>query len=412
MTRREGQIIEYRSKGKRLYRIRYDAPPVYDPETGTLKRKQAGASGFATKGDAADALREAFTRRASGQPVEPSREPCGAYLTRWLAGLRVKSTTLDAYRVAIEVHTIPRLGGVRLSELTAEHLDGLYRELEAHGKAAGRCRTAGVTCAALGCSPDRHEGLAPKSVRHVHTALRKALQDAVERGYLLRNVADLANPPTQRDARSRRARDKAWTVEQLRTFLETAKGDRLWPLLRLLATTGLRRGEVLGLAWEDVDLDAGRLTVRRTVTEVNGRVVESDWTKTDAGQRSLDLDATTVAALKAWRAAQARERLQAGPAWVESGAVFTAEDGAKLRPSRLSHRFLELSRRVGLPAVGVHGLRHSYATAALRAGVSPEVVSKRLGHASVAITLGIYAHVLENDDRAAAELTASAIDGG
>jgi integrase len=411
MARREGHIEEYEAHGKRLYRIRYEMPPTFDPETGQLKRRQRRQSGYATKKEAAKALREALGRVELGRPVEPSRDPLGKYLTSWLAGLRVRPTTRDAYRVAVEVHVLPRLGGVRLSELTAEDLDGLYRALEQHGKAAGPCRTVGVTCREHGCSPDRHEGLSPKSVRHVHTAIRKALQDALERGYVTRNVADLANPPSQRDARSRRARDRAWTVEQLRTFLVSVNGDRMWPAWRLLATTGLRRGELLGLGWDDVDLDASRLTVRRTVTEVNGKVVESDWTKTDAGQRTVDLDATTVATLRTWRRRQLEERLADGPAWVESGAVFTAEDGTRLRPSRLSHRFLELSRRAGLPAIGVHGIRHSYATASLRAGVSPEVISNRLGHASVAITLGIYAHVLERDDRAAAELTASAIDG-
>jgi integrase len=273
MARREGHIEEYRANGQRRYRIRYEVAPTFDSETGRLKRRQRRQSGYATKAEAAKALREALGRQASGRPDAPSRDPLGVYLPAWLAGLRVKPTTRDNYRTAVEVHVLPRLGGVRLSELTAEQLDGLYRELEARGKAAGRCRTAGVTCKANRCAPERHDGLSPKSVRHVHSALRKALQDALERGYVARNVADLANPPSQRDARSRRARDKAWTVEQLRTFLDATRDDRLWPLLRLAATTGLRRGELLGLGWEDVDLDAGRLTVRRTVTGVRQLMV-------------------------------------------------------------------------------------------------------------------------------------------
>jgi integrase len=418
MARREGRVESYRTKGgEELYRIRYDLPPTYDPDTGQLKRRQQSRSGFRTSKEANRALREALGRRDEGHAaVEPSRDPLAKYLTAWLSGLRGAATTRDNYRVAAEVHTIPRIGGVRLAELTAEHVDALYRELEAHGKAArtptGKtCRTAGVTCRDQGCDPDAHEGLSAKSVRHVHTMLRKALQDAVQRGYLLRNVADLANPPTQKDARSRRARDKAWTTDQLRAFLTAAEDDRLAPLWRLLATTGLRRGELLGLGWSDVDLDAGRLTVRRSTTEVDGRVVESDWTKTDAGQRTLDLDPKTVAALRAWRKRQREDQL-AALGWQDTGRIATREDGAVLRPSYLSRRFLALCRRQGLPEVGVHGLRHSYATAALRAGVSPEVVSKRLGHSSVAITLSIYAHVLERDDRAAAELTAAAIDGG
>lgn len=414
MARREGYIETYTTKGgDKLYRIRYDLPPTYDAETGDLIRKQRRQSGFKTSKAASKALRDVLGRRDAGLgTVEPSRDPLAKYLGAWLAGLRVKPTAKDNYRVAAEVHVIPRLGGVRLSDLNAEQVDGLYRELEAHGKRARLCRTAGVTCTEHDCTPDLHDGLAPKSVRHVHTMLRKALQDAVQRGYLIRNVVDLANPPTQRDARSLRARDKAWTTTQLRAFLTAARQDRLWPLWRLLAQTGMRRGELLGLTWNAIDLDGCQLTIRGTVTEVGGAVVTSDWTKTDAGQRTLGLDAQTVDALRAWKRRQLEERMAAGPAWVDAdGALVTAEDGHALRPSYVSRRFLKLCRALDLPAIGIHGLRHTYATASLRAGVSPEVISERLGHASVAITLSIYAHVLERDDQAAADLAAAAIDG-
>lgn len=299
-----------------------------------------------------------------------------------------------------------------LSNLTAEQVDGLYRQLERHGKRAGECRTAGVTCRASGCAPERHEGLAPKSVRHVHTMLRKALQDAVDRGYLGRNVADLAHPPTQRAARGHRARDKAWTVDQLRTFLAESAQSRLAPLWQLASTTGLRRAELCGLRWADVDLERARLRVSRTITEVRGQLVVQDDAKTEAAERSFALDARTVAALRRWKSRQAEERLAAPPGvWSDTGLVFTREDGSGYRPKRLSSAFTAEVDRAGLPRIGVHGLRHAYATAALRAGVSPEVVSKRLGHSSVMITLTIYAHVFEQDDEAAAELVAEAIYG-
>jgi integrase len=209
-----------------------------------------------------------------------------------LDGLAVKPTTLDNYRTAAQIHTIPRLGGVALADLTAEHVDALYRELERRGKAVETCRTAGVTCKASDCAPARHEGLAPKSVRHVHTMLRKSLPDAVERGYLGRNVCDLANPPTQRDARGRRARDKAWTVDQLRTFLSSIADDRHYALWLLIASTGMRRREACGLRWDEVDLDRGRVRVARTITEVRGRLVVQDDGKSDAAERSIALERT------------------------------------------------------------------------------------------------------------------------
>jgi integrase len=389
------------------WRIRWDLSP--DPYTG--KRRQGSQRGFVTRKAADAALAEKIGQVNAGTYVAPSRQRLAVYLTTWLGGLRVKPTTLDNYRTAAEVHTIPRLGGIALEALSAEHVDGLYRELERHGRAAGTCRTAGVTCKANHCSPDEHAGLAPKSVRHVHTMLRKALQDAVERGYLGRNVCDQANPPTQHDARGRRARDRSWTLDQVRMFLDKTAEDRLAPVWVLLATTGLRRAEVLGLRWSEVDLDRGRLRISQTITEVRGRLIIQGDAKSDAAERSIGLDTRTIETLRRWKVTQAADQLAWPGDWPTHGLVFTQSNGQGYRPKRLSSQFTTASDAAGLPRIGAHGIRHSYATAALRAGVSPEVVSKRLGHASVVVTLSIYAHVFEQDDQAAAELTARAIFG-
>ena len=409
-----GSVEKYRVSTKHpdtgrydRWRIRWDLTP--DPYTGN--RRQGSQRGFATRKAADAALTEKVGQVTAGTYVAPSRQRLAVYLTTWLAGLRVKPTTLDNYRTAAEVHTIPRLGGIALEALSAEDVDGLYRELERHGKAAGKCRTAGVTCKANGCSPENHDGLAPKSVRHVHTMLRKALQDAMLRGYLGRNVCDLANPPTQRDARGRRARDKSWTLDQLRTFLDRTADDRLSPVWTLLATTGLRRAEVLGLRWSEVDLDRGRIRIAQTITEVRGKLVIQADGKSDAAERSIGLDAHTLETLRRWKACQAEDQLSWPGDWPDTGLVFTQRNGEGYRPKRLSSQFTATCDEVGLPRIGAHGLRHTYATAALRAGVSPEVVSKRLGHGSVVVTLSIYAHVFEQDDQAAAELTARAIFG-
>lgn len=414
MSGKRGTIDKYKVSARHpetgryeRWRIRWDLPP--DPYTG--KRRRGSKRGFATERAADKELTDVLGKVNAGTYVAPSKQRLAVYLTAWLAGLRVKPTTHDNYRTAAEVHVIPRLGGVALSDLTAEQVDGLYRELEQHGKAAGKCRTAGVTCKANKCSRDEHGGLSPKSVRHVHTMLRKALQDAVGRGYLGRNVADLANPPTQRSARSRRARDKAWNLEQLRTFLDATSDDWSGALWGLLAATGLRRAEAIGLRWDEVDLDSGRLRISRTITEVRGRLVVQDDGKSDAAERSIALDRRTVELLRRWKSRQAQARLAWSGDWPDTGLVFTREDGEGLRPKRVSSVFTAAVDRAGLPRIGVHGLRHTYATAALRAGVSPEVVSKRLGHSSVVVTLSIYAHVFEQDDQAAAEQVADAIYG-
>jgi integrase len=409
-----GAIDKYRVSTKHpatgrydRWRIRWELPP--DPYTG--ERRRGSEAGFPTRKAAERRHAEVMTEVGAATYVVPTRDRLGAYLAEWLKALAVKPTTLDNYRTAAEIHVIPRLGGVALADLNAEQVDRLYRELERHGKRAGSCRTAGLTCRSNDCRPERHEGLSPKAVRHVHTMLRKALQDAVDRGYLGRNVADLANPPTQRAAASAGARDKVWTTDQLRAFLLATAEYRLGPLWQLLATTGLRRAEVLGLRWSDLDLERGRLRVVRTVTEVRGRLVIQQDGKTDAAQRSLALDARTVEALRRWKVWQAEEQLDPTAEPPNVGLVFTREDGEGHRPKRVSSTFTATSDQLGLPRIGIHGLRHSYATAALRAGVSPEVVSKRLGHSSVVITLSLYAHVFEQDDRAAADVTARAIYG-
>jgi integrase len=386
----KGNVDSYMTAAGKRWRIRYDLPP--DPITG--RRRATTKRGFTRERDAQRALREILVSVERGTYVEPSQAPLGAYLGRWLDGIRVRPTTLAQYRQCADVYVIPRLGGIPLHALTPEHLDGLYRQLERSGRRDGR-------------------GLAPKSVRHVHTMLRKALQDATQRGHVLRNVADLANPPTAKQARSTAPKDRVWTGEQLRMFLESVRDDRMHAAWHLLATTGMRRGELLGLRWSDVDLDARRLHVEQALTVVGGKPT---WTlvKTDRGSRVVALDQVTVAVLRAHRTTQLEERMVAGPVWHEDEhgpLVFTRQDGGPVHPERLSDWFEQRCGSAGLPHIGVHGLRHSYITVALRAGVSPEVLSPRVGHADVAITLSIYAHVRREDDEAAAATAASAILG-
>lgn len=173
------------------------------------RRRQRRRGGFTSKAEAERARRELLGRVDTSTYVDASRSTVADYVRRWLEGIRVKPTTVANYRTSAESYAIPRIGGLELRSLTAEHLDVLYRELEHEGGRGG-------------------QGLAPKTVGHVHTMLRKALQDAVDRGHLPRNVADLANPPTQRQARSTAARDRVWTAEQLQQFLASVSDDRLY----------------------------------------------------------------------------------------------------------------------------------------------------------------------------------------
>jgi integrase len=206
-----------------------------------------------------------------------------------------------------------------------------------------------------------------------------------------------------------------WTAEQLRAFLDLLRGDKLETAILLGAMTGMRRGEVLGLRWRDVDLDTGRLVVRQTLSaprnvDTGQHVPVYGAPKTKKGQRVITLDAQTVAALRAYRKAQLAERMRYGVR-VDHDLVFTEPDGSPIHPDRFRKRFEIRVRRSELPLIRFHDLRHTYATLALQAGMPAKVVSERLGHASIGITLDTYSHVLPAMDEQAAEQVAALIFG-
>jgi integrase len=316
-----------------------------------------------------------------------------AFLTdQWLPTVRaaIRPTTWATYRIYAEAHVIPVLGPIPLQALTATHLNRLYADLAEHGRRDGR------------------GGLKPKSVRHVHVLLHKALRDAVRWGLVARNVAEAADPPRV----PRRQRD-VWSAEQLRSFLEATRQDRLAAMWLRFATTGMRRSELLGLPWRAVNLEAtpGRLAVIETVVLVDKQPIIVAEPKTATSRRQLALDPFTAAALKAHRVRQLQERLAWGPAWTDTGLVFTREDGQRLHPEHVTKRFARLVRAAGLPPITLHGIHHSYATAALAAGEPLKVVSERLGHASTSTTANLYQHVPPSMDERTANAVAQLILG-
>jgi len=224
-------------------------------------------------------------------------------------------------------------------------------------------------------------------------------------GYVARNVASAVELP-----KGTTPEMQVWSPEQLRCFLDHVRDDRLSAAWLLIATTGMRRGELAGLRWTDVDLNAGRVSPRRPRVVVDNEVIVSE-PKTAKGRRSLALDPVTVAALRRHRAEQATERIAAGPLWRHSGLVFTWPDGSPIHPQRFSSWFEQHAQAAGLPRIRLHDVRHSYATAALAAGIPAKVVSERLGHANIAITMDTYSHVLPGLDAHAAGTVARLILG-
>jgi integrase len=357
---------------------------------GTGQRVRKWHSGFATKREAERARVELLSRLDRGTYVPPTKLTLGVFLSEeWLPAKRatVKTTTLASYEMHVHKHIVPRLGTVTLAALGAAQLNAFYADLLSTGRRDGR------------------GGLSPTTVHLIHATVHKALADAVRWGRLARNPADQSDPP-----RPMQPEMSVWSPEQLRTFIESVRSDRLFAAWLLAATTGMRRGELLGLRWTDVDLEVGEAAVRQIRTVARYQAITSR-PKTDKGARTVALDAATVAALRAHRIAQLEERLAAGSAYDDTGLVFTQPDGSAIHPERLSRWFGQHCRRSGLPRVRLHDVRHSYVTALISAGVPLKVVSERVGHASPMVTMAIYQHVLPGDDRAAAELGARAILG-
>jgi integrase len=342
-----------------------------DPKTG--KRKQRWHSGFERKRDAERALADLLAKQQRGEYVEPSRLTLGRFLEdEWLPSVcaSLREGTFESYRRNVFVHVVPRLGEVPLQRLTAARLNGFYADL-----LAGKHRRP----------------LAPRTVRYVHTIIRRALQAAVRWGLVVRNVADQADPPSPKASRPRPM--TTWSAEELSRFLAHAREDRLYPLWIVLGSTGMRRGEALGAYWTDLDLDTARWQVRHTLVAV-GHGLRDSTPKTDRGRRSVALDPGIVRELREWRRRQLQERLAWGPAWTDTGRIFTREDGTDLHPERVSERFDRLVKAGGLPRLTLHSLRHTHATLALQAGIHPKVVQERLGHSSVAFTLDRYSHAI------------------
>jgi len=242
--------------------------------------------------------------------------------------------------------------------------------------------------------------------RYIHTIVHKALADAIDAGIIGANVAERAKPP--RPNRSNAQKIECWEPPELAAFLESVKGTRLEAAWRLAAMTGMRRGEVLGLRWRDVDLDTSRIAVRNAIVSVAYEVLESSPKSHQA--RVIDLDPETTALLQRYREQQQREREELGVDY-DLDLVSCTEDGDPIHPQSFSQAFATAIERAGLRRIRLHDLRHTHATIAVKAGVPVKVISERLGHESPAFTLKQYAHVVPGMQAEAAELIAAVVAG-
>lgn len=361
-----------------------------DGKSADGRRHQCSRGGFATKRAAQQHLSTVLGAKQAGSYVPPARTTVGSYLTEsWLPmqQQRLRASAMDDYRRRIRRHILPSLGGIELQDLDAAHLDRLYADLLDHGGPGGRA-------------------LAPKTVRNVHAIIRKALSDATRKRLVTRNVAIDADPPKVPGPGEREM--ATWTPKELKTFLSAIARHRLAAAYVLAASTGMRRGEVLGVRWSDLDLGHGTVAVCQTILSVAYKITVGE-PKTARGRRTISLDPFTVAVLLTHRAEQAKEKMSIGGRYNHHDLVFARPDGKPVHPDLFSQTFDRTVKRIGLRRVRLHGLRHTYATLALRAGVDAKTVSSRLGHSTVAFTLDVYTKAVPQLDREAADTIARLI---
>jgi integrase len=354
------------------------------------KRCQKWHGGFRTRREAEAARAKIVHELNMGTYVEPSAVTLSDWVhDHWLPTIegRVKPSTFDSYRRNLTLHVLPHLGGRQLRQITPAMLNRIYADL----LAAGNKKIPG--------------GLSAKTVRYIHTIVHKCLADAVDTGLVATNAAERAKPPRPR---ARPATEIGfWEPHELRIFLESVQGHRLEAAWHVAAMTGMRRGEVLGLRWKDINFDDARISVRQALVAVAYKIITS--TPKNHHARVIDLDEGTVSQIRAHEQRQHIDRDEWGTDYQDNDLVFCKEDGSPIHPHTFSQAFERLVAKMDLPTIRLHDLRHTHATIALKAGIPVKVISERLGHENPAFTMKQYAHVIPGMQAEAAQLVANLI---
>ncbi len=353
-----------------IYYRNSDGKWVGSVTLGTGKRKVFYGR---TRKEVQEKLKIVLHEQQQGTLVTAAPQTVAQFLTDWLENThrrRVRPRTYERYREAVYMHIIPSLGHYQLQKLTAQQVQAFYTK-------------------------KADEGLAPATIIYYHSVLHNALDMAVKWGLVSRNVCDLVSPP-----RKQRFEIQPLTVEQVQKLLAAVRGHKWEALFTLALATGMRRGELLGLKWQDVNFAAGILQVRRILSRVPTKMPEREHVyveaepKTQKSRRSVMIAPFALEALKKHRVSQLEAKLKAGAFWQEYDYVFCTLHGTHLNPNHVVEEFKKLLNRAGLPDIRFHDLRHSAATLLLSLGVHPKVVQELLGHTQISMTMDIYSHVL------------------
>ncbi|MDO0926005.1 tyrosine-type recombinase/integrase [Streptomyces sp. TG1A-8] len=382
---------------------RWEAAGYVLAANGTRKRVRVYGS---TRREAADKLAEKIAASNRGLPVATADSTVGDYLTYWLNDVavhRLRENTHTRYAACVRLHLIPGLGTKKIARLTAKEVRTFLDRL----RTTCQCCTQGLDterkrCCAIGeCCQKQLSAL---TVTYVHSVLKSALEHAVREDELPRNVARNVKTTTHQPRRFR-----PLTAVEARQFLDAARVDPLHALYELALRTGLRKSELLGLHWEELDLNTGTATIRHSLQRTRTGGLTHLPTKTRASERRIALPTECIHSLKKHKERQDREQGEAGVGWKDSGLVFATPTGGPLDPANLTRRFRSFLNRAGLRRIRFHDLRHSTATLLLEQGVDLVVIKELLGHAHIGVTAGVYAHVRLRLQRQAIDTLGSAL---
>ncbi len=376
----KGQI---RRRGERSWELRFDLGA--DPGTGRRRLRYASFKG--SKRDAEIELARLISENAAGTGVDPSKATISEFLDRWdrdWAACNVQGKTLERYRDIIALYIKPHLGAVRIQKLRPVQLNELYSKLLRGGGKGGR-------------------PLSPSTVGYVHRVLHHALGHAATWGVVPQNVASVVKPP-----KPTHVEIKILTEDQIRTLLDYLDGRTLRPIVSFLLGTGCRRGEALALRWNDIDWNASRVRIERSVEQTNKSGIRFKSPKTKNSRRNISMSPWLLADLRAHRLRQQERRLSLGLGKAPDDClVFAKWDGTTRSPHWLTQKFRLTMEALKIDCT-LHALRHTHASQLIAAGMDILTISRRLGHASAAITLGFYGHLFANTDAKAAEIIEAA----
>jgi integrase len=342
-----------------------------------------------TRREVQEQLKTALHEQQKGLLVTGPQQKVGQFLTHWLENVHkqsIRSRTYERYEEIVRLHLVPGIGHHQLQKLSPQHLQSFYtKKLE--------------------------EGLSTTTVISFHNVLHKALETAVRWNLLPRNICDLVSPP-----RRKRFEIQPLGIEQVQQLLAAARDHRLEALFILALASGLRRGELIGLKWQDINFLTGTLQVRRILTRVPSKLPGKGYVeaepKTEKGRRSILLPPFVIEALKQHRVKQLASKLKAGSAWQDHDYVFCTSIGTHLNPTRdVLDQLKALLKKAGLPDIRFHDLRHSSATMLLGMGVHPKIVQEILGHSQISMTMDTYSHVLPTMQREAMSKMNAALQG-